>query len=82
MILSRPSLTRSVCVSAVQDKSEWKKKSSVQTTVCRCLRARPERLSSAVHIVFGQLALICHLVEGAFVAREEKHCAIINGEST
>lgn len=44
--------------------------------------ARPERLSSAVHIVFGQLALICHLVEGAFVAREGKHCVVINGEST
>lgn len=28
-----------------------------------------ERLSSAVHIVFEQLALICHLVEGGFVAR-------------
>lgn len=32
----------------------------------------PERLSSAVHIVFEQLALICHLVEGAFVAPERE----------
>lgn len=32
-------------------------------------RTHSQRLSSAVHIVFEQLALICHLVEGGFVAR-------------
>lgn len=32
--------------------------------------ARPERLSSAIHIVFEQLALICHLVWTGFVERE------------
>lgn len=69
------------CGSAVQEKSEWKNLLSKQRPAA-VSAARPERLSSAVHIVFEQLALICHLFEGAFVAQEEKHCAIINGEST
>lgn len=79
MIPSRPSLAQ--CGSAVQEKSEWKNLLSKQRPAA-VSAVRPERLSSAVHIVFEQLALICHLVEGAFVAREGKHCAVINGEST
>lgn len=79
MIPSRPSLSR--CGSAAQEKSEWKNLLSKQRPAA-VSTARPERLSSAVHIVFEQLALICHLVEGVFVAREERHCAVINGKST
>lgn len=66
---------------SVWEKSEWKNLLSKQRPAV-VFAVRPERLSSAVHIVFEQLALICHLVEGAFVAREGKHCAIINSEST
>ena len=47
-------------------------KSPVQTTAYRSFNtasaAHRERLSSAVRIVFEQSLLICHLVEGAFVA--------------
>ncbi len=79
MTPSRPSLAQ--CGSAAQEKSEWKNLLSKQR-LAAVSAARLERLSSAVHIVFEQLALICHLVEGAFVAREGQHCAIINSEST
>lgn len=82
MIPSRPSLAPSG--SAAQEKPEWRKKKNLlsKQRLAAVSAARPERLSLAVHIVFEQLPLICHLVEGAFVAREGKHCAVINGEST
>lgn len=83
MIPSRPSLAPSG--SAAREKPEWRKKKKnllSKQRLAAVSAARPERLSSAVHIVFEQLPLICHLVEGAFVAREGKHCAVINGEST
>lgn len=54
--------------SAAQGEPEWKNLLSKQRPAA-VSAARPQRLSSAVHIVFEQLALICHLVEGAFVAQ-------------
>lgn len=69
------------CGSTAQEKSEWENLLSKQLTIA-VSSVRPERLSSAVYIVFEQLALICHLVEVAFVAYEGKHCAVINGGST
>lgn len=46
-----------------------KKKSSEQRLTA-VSAVRPERLSSAVRIVFEQLALICHLVWTGSVGRE------------
>lgn len=69
------------CWSAAQEKSEWKNLLSKQRSAA-VSAVHPERLSSVVLIVFGQLALICHLVVEAFVAREGKHCVVINGESS
>lgn len=60
---------RTQCGSTKQEMSRWKKFPSKQRLTA-VSAARPERLSSAVHIVFEQLALICHLVWTGFVERE------------
>lgn len=67
MIPSHPLLAQSGSV--VQETSEWKNLLSKQRLATVSTK-RPERLSSAIHIVFEQMALICHLVEGTFVAWE------------
>lgn len=69
------------CGSTAQEKFEWENLLSKQWTTA-VSSVRLKRLSSVVYIVFEQLALICHLVEWAFVAHEGKHCVIINGESS
>lgn len=52
------------------EKKKTKKKLPSKQGLTAVSAARPERLSSAVHIVFEQLALICHLVWTGFVERE------------
>lgn len=72
MIPSWPLLTQ--CGSTKQETSRWKKKKKKKLLSKQGLTAvsaaRPEHLSSAVHIVFEQLALICHLGWTGFVERE------------
>lgn len=50
------------CGSTAQETSEWENLLSKEWTTA-VSSVRPERPSSAVYIVFEQLALICHLVE-------------------